>query len=114
MPLFVVAIFSGYWQLNAMLDAKTRKLKGLRKESGKVRIKLLSFFYLGRDRILLGASGEARVVREWKRGDRGLIARDCSKQAVHFRLEVRQRTAEAQRGIEALPNGAKHSLTISN
>ena len=71
-----------------MLDAKTRKLKGLRKESGKVRIKLLSFFHLGRDRIILGASGKARVVREWKRGDRRLIARDCSEQAVHFHWKL--------------------------
>jgi hypothetical protein len=47
-----------------MLDAKTPKLKGLRKESGKARIKLLSFLHLGRDRILLGASRKARVVRK--------------------------------------------------
>ncbi len=80
-----------------MLNAKTRKLKGLRKESGKARIKLLSFFHLGRDRIILGASGKARVVREWKRGDRRLIARDCSEQAVHFHW-FRRRSAEAQRG----------------
>jgi len=80
--------FSGYWQLNVMLNAKTRKLKGLRKESGKARIKLLSFFHLGRDRIILGASGKARVVREWKRNDRRLIARDCSEQAVHFHWKL--------------------------
>jgi len=42
-----------------MLEAKTRKLKTLRKESDKVRINLLSFFCLVRDRILLGTSGKA-------------------------------------------------------
>ena len=63
-PLFVLEVFSGYCQVNAMLDAKTPKLKGLRKESGKARIKLLSFLHLGRDRILLGASRKARVVRK--------------------------------------------------
>jgi hypothetical protein len=60
MLFFVAAVFSGYWQLNAMLDAKTRRLKGLRKKSGEVRIKLLCFFHLGRDQILLGASGKAK------------------------------------------------------
>jgi hypothetical protein len=56
---FVMPVFSGSWRLNATLAAKTRKLKSLRKESDKVRINLLSSFYLVRDRILLGTSGKA-------------------------------------------------------
>jgi hypothetical protein len=43
-PLFVVEVFSGHRQLNAMVDAKTRKIKTLRKESDKARINLLPFF----------------------------------------------------------------------
>ncbi len=52
-------VFPGHRQLNSMVDAKTRKLKTLRKESDKVRINLLSSFYLVRDRVLLGTSGKA-------------------------------------------------------
>jgi hypothetical protein len=37
--------------------AKTRKLKGLRKESDKAKIILLSFFHLVRDLILLCIRG---------------------------------------------------------
>jgi hypothetical protein len=51
--------FSGPLAAKRMLDAKTRKLKTLRKESDKVRINLLSFFCLVRDRIPLGTSGKA-------------------------------------------------------
>jgi len=39
--------FSGPLAAKRMLDAKTRKLKTLRKESDKVRINLLSFFLSG-------------------------------------------------------------------
>jgi len=48
-PLFAMAVLFGYRQLNAMLEAKTSKLKSLRKESDKAKIILLSFFHLVRN-----------------------------------------------------------------
>jgi len=54
-----VEVFSAYWQLNAMLAAKTRKFKALRKESDKAKIILRLTFNLVRDRIFLGTSGKA-------------------------------------------------------
>jgi hypothetical protein len=47
------------YKLNAPFEAKSRKLKSLRKEPDKARITLLSFFHPARDRILLGTSGNA-------------------------------------------------------
>jgi hypothetical protein len=58
-PPFVVEVFSGHRQLNAPFEAKSRKLKSLRKEPDKAKITLLSFFHPERDRILLGTSGNA-------------------------------------------------------
>jgi len=62
-PLFAVEVFSGYWQLNAMLGAKTRKLKALRKESDKAKIILRLTFDLVRDRVFLGTSGKRDCFR---------------------------------------------------
>ena len=50
-PPFALAVLFGYRQLSAMPEAKTSKLKSLRKESDKAKIILLSFFHLVRDLI---------------------------------------------------------------
>jgi hypothetical protein len=52
-----MAVCLGYRQLNAMLEAKTRKLKSLRKDSDKAKIILLSFFHLVRDLLRLRTLG---------------------------------------------------------
>jgi hypothetical protein len=48
-PLFAMAALFGYRQLKAMLEAKTSKLKSLRRESDKAKMILLSFFHLVRN-----------------------------------------------------------------
>jgi hypothetical protein len=53
-----------------MLEAKTCKLKSLRKESDKAKIILLSFFHLVRDLIPLCTRGKEGVCRRWKCCDR--------------------------------------------
>lgn len=63
-PPFVVEVFSGHRQLNAMFEAKSHKLKSLRKEPDKAKITLLSFFHPARDRILLRTSASVRVFRK--------------------------------------------------
>ena len=60
----------GYRQLSAMLEAKTSKLKSLRKESDKAKIILLSFFHLVRDLIPLCTRGKEGVCRRRKCCDR--------------------------------------------
>ena len=60
----------GYRQLSDMLEAKTCKLKSLRKESDKAKIILLSFFHLVCDLILLRTPGKESVFRKRKRCDR--------------------------------------------
>jgi hypothetical protein len=57
-----------------MLEAKTRKLKTLRKEPDKAKIILLSFFHFVRDLILLCTRGKERVCRKRKRRDRRPVA----------------------------------------
>jgi hypothetical protein len=60
----------GYRQLSAMLEAKTCKLKSLRKESDKAKIILLSLFHLVRDLIPLCTRGKEGVCRRRKCCDR--------------------------------------------
>ena len=67
---FVAEVFSGHRQLNVPFEAKSRRLKSLRKEPDKAKIILLLFFHLVRDRILLGTAGKACVFRKRKRGVR--------------------------------------------
>lgn len=43
-PLFVVRVFSGHRQTNAPFEAKSRKLKSLRKEPDEAKIMLRSYF----------------------------------------------------------------------
>jgi hypothetical protein len=54
-----VEVFSGHRQLNAPFEAKSRKLKSLRKEPDKAKIILRLTFDLVRDRVFLGTSGKA-------------------------------------------------------
>jgi hypothetical protein len=55
-----------YRQLSAMPEAKTSKLKSLRKESDKAKMILLSFFHLVRDLIPLCTRGKEEVCRRRK------------------------------------------------
>ena len=48
---FVAEVFSGHRQLNVPFEAKSRRLKSLRKEPDKAKITLLSFFHPARDRF---------------------------------------------------------------
>ncbi len=84
-PPFVVEVFSGHRKLSAPFEAKSCKLKSLRKEPDKAKITLLSFFHPARDRILLGTSGRKR-----KHGvRRSYRTQDGSERVLRFRLEVR-------------------------
>jgi hypothetical protein len=69
-PLFAMAVLFGYRQLNATLEAKTSKLKTLRKESDKAKIILLSLFHLVLDLIPLCTRGKEGVCRRRKFCDR--------------------------------------------
>ncbi len=75
-----------YWRLNAMRDAKTRKLRSLRKESDKAKINLLSFSCLACDSDLQGTSGKARVFQKRKHSGRGVSR--CSEKLLHGLVEV--------------------------
>ena len=63
-------VFPGHRQLNSMVDAKTRKLKTLRKESDKVRINLPSFFI----RRAIGFCWARREKREYFGSGSGSVA----------------------------------------
>jgi hypothetical protein len=98
MPLFVAAVFSGYWQLNAMLDAKTRKLKLNSRACERNQAKLesscylsfiwgaIGFFWALQEKRELFGSGSAVIAGKY----RGIVPnRRCIS-----RLEVRQHIVE--------------------
>ena len=93
---FVAEIFSGHRQLNVPFEAKSRRLKSLRKEPDKAKIILLLFFHLVRDRILLGTAGGLCVsdAEAWRSPVR---AQDGSERVLRFRFrsEVIQRRKNA-------------------
>lgn len=81
-----------------MLEAKTSKLKSLRKESDKAKIILPSFFHLVRDLIPLCTRGKEGVCRRRNCCDRGPVQHSIAlKQVGHFRVKVGQRAAETER-----------------
>jgi hypothetical protein len=81
-----------------MLEAKTSKLKSLRKESDKAKIILLSFFHLVRDLIPLCTRGKEGVCRRRNCCDRLPVQHSIApKQVEHFRVKVAQRAAETER-----------------
>jgi hypothetical protein len=81
-----------------MLEAKTSKLKSLRKESDKAKIILLSFLHLVRDLISVGHSRKRGSVSEAEvlRSPSG-TGQHRSEQVGHFRVQVGQRVAETER-----------------
>ena len=81
-----------------MLEAKTCKLKSLRKESDKAKIILLSLFHVVRDLIPLCTRGKRGSVSEAEvlRSPSG-TTQHRSEQVGHFRVKVRQRAVETER-----------------
>ena len=81
------------YKLNAPFEAKSRKLKSLRKEPDKARITLLSFFQPARDRIRsdsLGHVSKCVSVLEAEAWRSPVCrAQDGSERVLRFRLEVR-------------------------
>jgi len=84
-----VEVFSAYWQLNAMLAAKTRKFKALRKESDKAKIIFASYFQSGARSDFLGHVRKSVSVSEAEAWRSPVSrAQDGSERVEHFRLAV--------------------------
>jgi hypothetical protein len=80
-----------------MPEAKTSKLKSLRKESDKAKIILPSFFHLVRDLIPLCTRGKEAVCRRRNCCDRRPVQHSIApKQVGYFRVKLGQRAAETR------------------